>query len=136
MRRRLLLVLPLLALVVLVAARAIGAGTDSNAVGPAVKTTVDGRHLQPYGTLVGLGNFPAGGAATPNGRFYWTVSTGRGLNDIRIVSIADKRVIQTIPIPGASGGIVMDPSQPVAYVSGVADSNDRSQQRKNLPGEQ
>src|SRR4051795_6283744 len=127
MRRRLLLVLPLLALVVLVAARAIGAGTDPNAVGPAVKTTVDGRHLQPYGTLVGLGNFPTGGAATPDGRFYWTVSTGRGRNDVRIVDVAAGKVVQTLALPGASGGIAMDPTAPLAYVSGVADSGHKDQ---------
>src|SRR3954447_18912685 len=122
MRRRLLLVLPLLALVVLVAARAIGAGTDSNAVGPAVKTTVDGRHLQPYGTLVGLGNFRTGGAATPDGRFYWTVSTGRGANDVRIVDVVSGSGVQTVALPGASGGMAMDPSSATAYVSGVANA--------------
>src|SRR3954452_5326886 len=136
MRRRLLLVLPLLALAVLVAARAIGAGTDPNAVGPAVKTTVDGRHLQPAGTLVGLGNFPTGGAVTPDGRFYWTVSAAGVPNDIRIVSVAGKEVVQTLPLPGASAGVVMDPKRSVAYVSGVADSDagHADQQRPGLPG--
>ena len=64
-----------------------------------------------------VGNFPTGGALTPDGRFYWTVSTGRGVNDIRIVSVRTGKVVQTLPLPGASGGIVMDPKRPLAYVS-------------------
>src|SRR5918911_1149515 len=87
-------------------------------IGPAYGTFGNGRHLQPFGKLVGLGNFPTGGAVTPDGRFLWTVSTGRGHNDIRIVSVANKNVVQVVPLPGASGGIAMDPTSPVAYVSG------------------
>src|SRR5437660_11827701 len=89
----------------------------------AAQALPDGRVLQPAGTLVGLGNFPTGGALTPDGRFYWTVSTGRGFNDIRIVSVGSKQVVQVVRLPGASGGIVMDPTRPVAYVSGVPDSD-------------
>ena len=83
----------------------------------------DGRVLQPDGTLVGVGNFPTGGALTPDGRFYWTVSSGFARNGVQIVSVAEARVVSTVQLPGASGGIVMDPRRPVAYVSGVADSN-------------
>jgi DNA-binding beta-propeller fold protein YncE len=101
---------------------AIAATSDDNAVGPDVKTTVQGRRLSPFGGLVGIGNFPTGGATTRDGRFYWTVSTGRGRNDIRIVDVAQGKVVQILPMPGASGGIAMDPSSDTAYVSGVADS--------------
>jgi YVTN family beta-propeller protein len=120
----------------LVAAVAVAAGFMDGRIGPEKHLLPNGRHLRPAGELVEVGNFPTGGATTPDGRFYWTVSTGRGFNDIRIVSIAEKRVIQTIPIPGASGGIVMDPDEPIAYVSGVADSSDKSEQRKGLPGDE
>jgi DNA-binding beta-propeller fold protein YncE len=109
------------------AAQASGVDVSPDAVGPGVKTTVDGRRLAPFGDLVGLGQFPTGGAATPNGRFYWTVSTGRGRNDVRIVDVAARKVVQTLPLPGASGGIAMDPSGSVAYVSGVADSSHKDQ---------
>src|SRR4051794_40154017 len=119
---RLLMRLSLLLVACAVLAPAARAAGDPNAVGPATGTTVDGRHLQPFGSLVGIGNFPTGGAATPDGRFYWTVSTGRGRNDLRIVDVATGAVVQTVPIPGASGGIAMDPKTPTAYVSGVADS--------------
>src|SRR4051812_34648884 len=112
-----------LTLVVLCATgTAIGAAVSRDAVGPQLRRTVDGRQLRPYGALVGVGNFPTGAAATPDGRFYWTVSTGRGRNTTRIGGARPRRVVQTLPIPGASGGIAMDPTAPVAYVSGVADS--------------
>ena len=98
--------------------------------------TVFGRVLRPHAALVRLGHFPTGGALTPDGRFYWTVSTGRALNDIRIVSLAGAhpRVIQVLPLPGASGGIAMDPAHNLAYVSGVPDSTNLDEQRPGLPG--
>ena len=48
-------------------------------IGPRLRLTGNGRLLQPPGQLVTLGHFPTGGAVTPDGRFYWTVSTGRAL---------------------------------------------------------
>jgi DNA-binding beta-propeller fold protein YncE len=98
--------------------RAPAAGLPGQ-IGPSLGLLGDGRHLTPQGRLTTLGNFPTGGALTPDGRFYWTVSTGRGVQDIRIVSVASGRVIQTLPLAGASGGIAMDPAHRRAYVSGV-----------------
>ena len=64
-------------------------GAPEGRIGPDLGLLNSGRHLTPTGELVALGNFPTGGALTPDGRFYWTVSTGRGFNDIRIVSVAE-----------------------------------------------
>ena len=107
-------------------------------IGPGLRITGNGRLLRPAGKLVTLGQFPTGGALTPDGRFYWTVSTGRALNDVRIVAVTGKRprVIQVLPLPGASGGIAIDPNQPLVYVSGVADSTNTDEQRPGLPGRQ
>jgi DNA-binding beta-propeller fold protein YncE len=115
-----------------------GAGADDGIIGPQLGLLNSGRELHPAGRTVDLGNFPTGGAVTPNGRWYWTVSTGRGRNDIRVVDVRSARVIQTIPIPGASGGIAMDPVHPLVYVSGIADSDagHADQQRPGLPGRQ
>ncbi len=113
---------------------AIAATSGDDGIGPKTGRQVNGRVLKPLGTLVKLGNFPTGAAVTPDGRYYWTVSTGRGRNDIRIVSVAQRRVVQVVPIPGASGGIVMDPVRKRAYVSGVADSDKADQERPGLPG--
>ncbi len=126
-----------LAIVALVGSGVAMAGVSGRSVGvigPKAGVLPDGRVLHPAGRLTKVGNFPTGGALTPDGRFYWAVDTGRGFNDIRIVRVRDGRVIQNVPMPGASGGIAMDPTAHLAYVSGVADSAHLDQQRPHLPG--
>jgi DNA-binding beta-propeller fold protein YncE len=123
------------ALVLAVCGAAVAATTSgSGGIGPSLRITGNGRLLSPPGTLVTLGHFPTGGALTPDGRYYWTVSTGRALNDIRIVSVLHPKVVQILPLPGASGGIAIDPTQPVVYVSGLQDSNNTDEMRPGLPG--
>ena len=109
---------------------------DSGRIGPKLHTTGNGRRLIAPGQFVTLGHFPTGGALTADGRFYWTVSTGRAQNDVRIVDVALKhpRLIQTLPLPGASGGIAIDGKHGLAYVSGLADSTDADQVRAHLRG--
>ena len=65
-----------------------------------------------------VGDFPTGGALTPDGRFYWTVSAGFGRDDVRIVDVAAGKVIQVLPIPGGYVGIAIAPDGRHAYVSG------------------
>ena len=113
---------------------AVAAVTVPGRVGPQLKLLQSGRKLAPQGKLVTLGNFPTGGALTRDGHFYWTVSTGRGRNDIRIVSVRTAKVVQVIPLPGASGGIAMDPSSNTAYVSGVPDSGHKDAALPGAPG--
>ncbi len=92
------------ALVLLCSAAAVAlaatGGGGSGRIGPSLRITGNGRLLSPQGKLVTLGHFPTGGALTPDGRFLWTVSTGRALNDIRIVAVAGKhpRVIQILAL--------------------------------------
>src|SRR3954452_3813560 len=105
------------------AGTALAVGTDDGRIGPDLGLLNSGRALTPAGRQVALGNFPTGGAVTPDGRFYWTISAGRGRNDVRIVDVGSGKVIQTLPLPGASGGVVIDPRGGRAYVSGVADSD-------------
>src|SRR5436305_14112672 len=102
-------------------------GSDGR-IGPQSRIQPSGRLLQPYGKLTGLGNLPAGGALTPDGRFLWAVSAGRGRNDVRIVKVAADgrckpggrghrcrvkrprqvgKLVQTIPMPGANGGMTI-----------------------------
>ena len=117
--RRLSLI-PMLALfAVLAGFFAAAAQAAPNAPDPATGFLLNGRQLTPQGAQVALGNFPTGGAITADGRFLWTVSAGCGSNDVRIVSTLRHRVIQTIPIPGASGGIALDSARRLAYVSGI-----------------
>src|SRR3954464_14737211 len=112
--------------------------------GPATRIQPSGRQLAPYGRLGALGNHPGGAALTKDGRFLWALDAGRGVNDIRIMDVAPElgcrttgkrlqrgkkrrrrkpqRLIQTIPMPGVSGGIAMARDGRTAYVSGIADS--------------
>jgi len=143
------------------------AATETGVIGPSNKIQPTGRQLDPVGKMTQLGNLPTGGALTTNGRYLWTLSTGRGLNDIRIVQVQPKRrcrrskhgtkrsrhkklkrcrkrarrqvgrVVQTIPMPGLSGGIAMAADGRSAYVSGVADSPHKDQQvSADVPGRQ
>jgi DNA-binding beta-propeller fold protein YncE len=117
-----------------------------------------GRDLNPVGKMTKLGNFPAGGAITTNGRFLWAVSAGRGKNDIRIVRVETGvrckkgrrgrgcrrrnarrigRVVQRIPMPGANGGIAMAPDGRTVYVSGTPDSSTSYEQApEGTPGKE
>src|SRR2546423_15113994 len=55
-------------------------------IGPSMRLLGNGRHLTPQGRMTRVGNFPTGGALSNDGRFYWTVSSGRGFHDIPIAS--------------------------------------------------
>lgn len=131
-------------------------------IGPFNGVQPNGRLLKPEGKLSErLGNLPTGGALTQNGRFYWTLSAGRGKNDIRIVEVFPKvlcftpkgrrraqntackakrearigKVVQTIEMPGLSGGIAMHRDNQTAYVSGTPESGHKDQQvADDVPG--
>src|SRR2546429_4094393 len=105
------------------AAGAVVPGRGNQPVSPRTHVIESGRKLLPPGKLVRLGNFPGGGAVTADGRFYWTVSAGYRQNDVRIVSLRKGRVLQTIKIPGAGGGVALDSRRPLAYVSGEPDTD-------------
>src|SRR3954469_18168333 len=91
------------------------AGAEPRPVGPDTGFTATLRQLRPYGTLVKLGNFPGGSAVTPDGRFYWSVSAGWSGNDVRIVCVRTRRVVQVVRLPGMSGGVAFDPRRRIAY---------------------
>jgi DNA-binding beta-propeller fold protein YncE len=105
----------------LVAALAAAAPATAD-VGPQSALLGNGRHLQPFGRMTTVGQFPTGGALTGGGRFYWAVGTGRGKNDIRIVNVKTGNVVQTLQLPGMSGGIAIDRKRALAYVAGIHDS--------------
>ncbi|MCW2952259.1 MAG: beta-propeller repeat-containing protein [Conexibacter sp.] len=87
-------------------------------LGPSRFLTANGRHLTPEGRLTAVGNFPTGGALSPDGRFYWAVDSGHGQDDVEIVDVASGRVTQRLPLPGAYGGIAFAHDGRTAYVSG------------------
>jgi len=128
---------------------------EEGRIGPETRIQPSGRLLQPAGRITPLGNLPAGGALTPNGRFLWAVSAGRGANDVRIVEVGPRRglcermrrgsrrrrlcerrrdrrigrVVETHPMPGASGGIAMSPDNRTAYVSGTPETGGACEER-------
>jgi DNA-binding beta-propeller fold protein YncE len=114
------------------AALVIAAKSPPGVIGPDTRIQPNGRLLNPVGKLTNLGNLPTGGALTVDGRFAWTLSAGRGANDIRIVRVRSTghkkagKVVQKIPMPGLSGGIAMSPDGHAAYVSGTPEGGKKS----------
>jgi len=152
-------------LILLLGVAALGVGVavaqdskEEGRIGPENRIQPNGRQLNPVGKMTPLGNLPTGGALTKDGRFLWTLSAGRGRNDIRIVEVeppgrcrkgpAGKacrtrraartgRVVQQIPMPGVTGGMVMAPDGQTAYVSGVPESGvDDQKEDASVPGKQ
>ena len=122
------------------AASAVVSGA-AGVIGPGNRIQPTGRRLHPTGKLVTLGNFPTGGALTPDGRFLWTLSAGFGPNDIRIVKIGlshghgTGRVVQRILMPGLDGGIAIAPNGKTAYVSGIPESKNTDERvPSSIPG--
>ncbi len=130
-------------------------GAEQGRIGPETKIQPSGRELHPAGRETELGNLPTGGALTRNGKFLWTLSAGRGANDVRIVRVLPNKcrqgkrgrkcrrrnrrktgeVVQTIPMPGLSGGMAMDPNENVAYVSGTPEAtHDDGEVGDDVPG--
>jgi YVTN family beta-propeller protein len=113
--------LPVLAVALLLALPAAAAAAPGpGEIGPASGQTQNGRVLTPAGRLTTLGNFPTGGALSPDGRFYWAANAGHGRNSISVVEIATGAVSQTLPLPGAYVGVAFAPDGKTAYVSGAA----------------
>jgi DNA-binding beta-propeller fold protein YncE len=150
------LALPLAGVLAVSAGVATAVVAPKDEVGPKSHIQPSGRLLLPPGKLTALGNHPGGGALTHNARFLWTLSAGRGFNDIRIVEVTPHihcgkkdracrtrrskrvgRLVQKIPMPGVTGGIAMANDGRTAYVSGVAESGHKDQQSpKGTPGKQ
>jgi DNA-binding beta-propeller fold protein YncE len=151
----------LVAFAVLAGAAGVAVGQGSNdegLIGPENRIQPSGRQLKPIGKITQLGNHPGGGTLTPDGRYLWAISSGRGRNDIRVVRVDPgpncrggaryaickrKRAarigkpIQTIPMPGATGGIAMAPDGRTAYVSGSPESSHDDQTTpEGTPGKQ
>ena len=59
-----------------------GAPSGNGEIGPKYSMTSNGRWLRPLGRLTTVGNFPTGGALTPDGKYYWVVDSGWGDDDV------------------------------------------------------
>jgi DNA-binding beta-propeller fold protein YncE len=101
------------------AALALADGKQTGEIGPALGITPNGHALHPVGRLTSVGNFPTGSALTPDGRFLWVVDSGHGSDDVRVIDVASGSSVQTLPLPGAYGGVAFSPDGRRAYVSGT-----------------
>src|SRR5439155_6583160 len=118
-------------------------GASTGVIGPKNHIQPSGRKLAPTGKLTVVRNHPAGGELPRNGRFLWLLDAGRGRNDVKILDSAPAlgckkgrkgnrcrkaapkrtgKVLQSIPMPGLSGGMAMAADGKTAYVSGTPDS--------------
>jgi YVTN family beta-propeller protein len=94
-----------------------GAGSGGR-VGPAYGISPSGRRLVPAGRMTVLGDFPTGGALSPDGRFYSAVDSGHGVDDVRITDVGSGAVTQVLPLPGAYGAVTFASDGRTAFVSG------------------
>src|SRR3954447_26219580 len=115
---------------------ALAAPADGR-IGPSLSRTGNGRLLRPAGDMVTVGgvppgggaappgrDFPMAGALTPDGRFYWAIDAGHGHNDVKVVDVAQRAVVQSLPLPVAGWGIAVAPDGRTAYVPGTAKGRD------------
>ncbi len=111
--------LAVLSLALLALAPAARAADVPGRIGPDLKITGNGRQLHPIGDLTTVGNFPTGSALTPDARYLWVVDSGHGKNDVKVVNVRSGKVVQTLPLPGAFGGVAFTPDGTRAFVSGT-----------------
>ena len=104
-------------------------------VGPSLHITGNGRALHPVGDLIGVGNFPTASALTPDGRFDWVADSGHGKDDVQVVDVAAGKVVQTLPLPGAFGGVAFTPDGRRAYVSGAPAPSDTQAKQTGTKGD-
>ncbi|UTI66291.1 bifunctional YncE family protein/alkaline phosphatase family protein [Paraconexibacter antarcticus] len=119
-------VVPALVVLALLLGRSAAVHAAPLSVGPAERTTGNGRVLHPIGTLTTVGDFPTGLALSPDGRFAWVVDSGHGRDDVQIVSVASGKVVQVLPLPGAFGGVAFAPDGHRAWVSGTPSAGAKS----------
>ena len=126
-----------LVVLLLCAGTAIAASmTTGGRIGPQLGITPSGRRLRPAGRMTTLGDFPSGGALTPDGRFYWAIDSGHGYDDVQIVDVGSGKVAQVLPLPGAYGSVAFAPDGRTAYVSGEPVGTDTPDHRPGMKATQ
>lgn len=104
----------------------VGCSATRAFAAPAIERTAIthyGRRVTPVGHLTDVGVFPGGGALSPDGRYYWSVDTGKDLNYVWIVEVASGKLIQQLPLPGSGGHAVFAPDGRTVYVPGNPSGN-------------
>ena len=81
----------------------------------------NGWSLRPAGEQVDLGDFPSHMELSPDGKFAAILHSGWGTHEIRIVSIADKKVTSTVVVDQTFQGIRFNDDGSKLVVSGAED---------------
>jgi YVTN family beta-propeller protein len=116
---RVALLVGVLGVAVAIGGVAVAARVTTGEVGPSLHLTANGHLLHPAGRLTTVGDFPTGSAVLPGGRYLWVTDCGHGKDDVKVVDLSLRSVIQTLPLPGCYGGVAFAPDGRHAYVSGT-----------------
>lgn len=98
------------------AAYNVTAGPQANGTG----VTPHGWTLTPAGTQLSLGDFPMGGALSPDHHYLVVSNDGQGTQSLQVVDVQSKQVVQTIPYKNGEGlylGIAFSPDGKAVYAS-------------------
>ncbi|MCL6599210.1 MAG: glutaminyl-peptide cyclotransferase [Alicyclobacillus macrosporangiidus] len=76
--------------------------------------------LTPAGKQLSLGDFPMGGAPSPDGRYLVVSNDGQGTQSLQVVDLRQQKVIQTIPYKSPEAlylGVAFSPDGKTLYAS-------------------
>lgn len=82
--------------------------------------TPHGWNLTPAGTQLTLGDFPMGGAVSPDHHYLVVSNDGQGTQSLQVVNIKTQKVVQTIPYTNGEGlylGVAFSPDGKKLYAS-------------------
>lgn len=88
--------------------------------GDGTSVTPNGWHLTPAGKQIKLGDFPMGGAVSPDGKFVVVSNAGQGTQSLQVLNTKSKEVIQTIPYESPEAlyiGVAFSPDGKKMYAS-------------------
>ncbi|MDP4171939.1 MAG: YncE family protein, partial [Bacillota bacterium] len=88
--------------------------------GDGTSVTTNGWHLTPAGKQVNLGNFPMGGALSPDGKYMVVSNAGAGTQSMQVIDTKTKAVIQTISYESPEAlyiGVAFSPDGKQMYAS-------------------
>jgi YVTN family beta-propeller protein len=111
----------------LLATTLVGSGTalaySLNTAGPkpdGTGVTPHGWTLTPAGKQIALGDFPMGGAISPDHRYLVVSNDGQGTQSLQVVDLQNQKVVQTVPYNNGEGlyyGTAFSPDGKTLYAS-------------------
>jgi YVTN family beta-propeller protein len=98
------------------AAYSIVAGPKADGTGVAP----NGWYLTPAGKQITLGDFPMGGAVSPDHRYLVVSNDGQGTQSLQVVDLKEQKVVQTVPYTSKEAlylGVAFSPDGKKLYAS-------------------